>query len=180
MGPIRKLSIGLCFLLLVGLLVFLLATDKNSTAVATAATPTVSSPAAPAPPPESPWSVSESRDDVTGVVTKTASVGFGDQELAVRKIGKKIDVIVTTPDFLETVNNEESHLSSVEYKFDNGKVVTQSWLIASDYDSLFYPSNPSPFIEKLKRAKQFAIQYRPSDKVPQSMTFDVSQFPADF
>jgi hypothetical protein len=122
------------------------------------------------------WDVSESKDDVTGEVTKVAEAGLGSQNIVVRKKDKRLEVFVNTGEFLETMENVETGVSQVAYKFDDGPVIRQGWRLSGDNEGLFYPSDPTPFLEKLAKARTFAFQYRPADKVPQSTTFDVSGF----
>lgn len=131
------------------------------------------------PTPVSMWDVSESKDDVTGEVTKVAEAGLGSQNIVVRKKGKRLEVFVNTGEFLETMENVETGVSQVAYKFDDGPVTRQGWRLSGDNEGLFYPGDPTPFLEKLAKAKTFAFQYRPADKVPQSTTFDVSGFALD-
>lgn len=138
------------------------------------ATPTA---AAPAPP--SNWDVSNSRDDVTGEETKVATDGYGDNEIIVRRRGQHLQLYVVTPDFLETTDNMESRMSPVAYKFDDGKIIHQSWTLSDDNTSLFYPGNPTAFLQKLEQSKSFAFQYHPAEKVPTSETFSVGGFPSD-
>lgn len=132
------------------------------------------------PTPPSPWRVSRSWNEVTGEETITAITGWGEQTLVIRQIGKKLECYLTTGQFLETVDNMHSNLSVVKYKFDDGPIVRQAWHMSSDYDALFYPGDPSAFLKKMRKAKQFAIEYAPADVVPQTVSLDISQFPAGF
>lgn len=81
---------------------------------------------------------------------------------------------------LETVENMDSNISVIAYKFDDGPIVRQGWRMSTDHEGLFYPGNPSVFLEKMRRAKRLAFEYKPADKVPQTISFDVSQFPMEF
>jgi hypothetical protein len=120
------------------------------------------------------WNVSETTDDVTGEVTKVADDTLGSESIVVRKKGKKLEAYINTGEFLETMENVETGVSPVAYKFDDGPVIRQGWHLSQDNEGLFYPGDPTPFLEKLAKAKTFAFQFRPADKVPQSTTFDVS------
>lgn len=144
--------------------------------------PTVDKPSVTAQPaPVSMWNVSETTDDVTGEVTKVADDSVGSESIVVRKKGKKLEAYINTGEFLETMENVETGVSPVAYKFDDGPVTRQGWHLSEDNEGLFYPGDPTPFLEKLAKAKTFAFQFRPADKVPQSTTFDVSGFVlADF
>jgi hypothetical protein len=143
--------------------------------------------------PASPWRTSTSKSEVTGEETTTASLSqssvdkyapngrdfFGKEELVVRQTGHKLEFYFDAAVFMETLQNVDSGLSQVSYKFDDGPVVHQAWSMSKDYNALFYPGNPSAFLKSMAKAKRFAIEYRPADTVAQSISFDVSQFPID-
>jgi hypothetical protein len=139
----------------------------------TAATATEATTAIFQPTPVNVWNVNVTTDDVTGEVTKVADDSLGAKSIIVRKKGKKLEVYINTDEFLETVETIETGVSQVAYKFDDGPVTRQWWHLSEDHEGLFYPGDPTRFLEKLAKAKTFAFQYRPADKVPQSTTFDV-------
>jgi hypothetical protein len=129
------------------------------------------------------WHLTSNTNAVTGEVTTGATLDSPTDEaqsIVIRLTGKKLECYVNTNAFLETVDNVESHISTVQYKFDDGKVVRQGWLLSSDNEALFYPGNCAPFIAQLRKAKTLALEFRPSDKVPQTITFDVEGFPEGF
>jgi hypothetical protein len=134
---------------------------------------------APAPAILSPWSVSASKNELSGEAQLTVINGFRDHAIIVRKRGKKLDCYITTGEFLETVENMDSRRSAVRYKFDDGAIVRQEWIISDNNTSLFYPADPRTFLFKMSIAKRFIVEYRPSDKVPQTQSFDVSPFPPE-
>lgn len=107
----------------------------------------------------------------------TATDGYGKQGMIVRLTGKKLECYVATDEFLETVDNINSRRSLVKYKFDDGPVVQQEWTLSDDNTALFYPGNPTAFIQKLRNARRFVIEYKPSDTIPQTISLDVSLFP---
>lgn len=138
-------------------------------------------PTEPAKPPAivSPWKVSTSTNELNGVKSITATNGFGEEAIIVRLIGKKLECYVTTGTFLETIDNLDSRRTLVKYKFDNGGIVQQSWIISDDNTALFYPGNPMAFIKNMRKAKRFVIEYSPAHLVPQTASFDVSLFPSE-
>jgi len=128
----------------------------------------------------SPWNVGKSTNTLSGELTVTASNGYGQEGLVIRRIGKNLECYVNTGKFLETVQTMHNGGSVVKYKFDNGAVVSQTWQISSDHEGLFYPGNPSGFLKRMSQAKRLVIEYKPADTVPETISFDVSQFPAEF
>jgi hypothetical protein len=128
----------------------------------------------------SPWRISRSWNEVTGEETVTAVTGYGEQEFVIRQIGKKLECYLITGQFLETVENLHSNRSVAKYKFDDGPIVHEPWGMSADNEGLFCPGNPSTFLDKMRRAKHFAIEYKPADVVSQTVSFDVSEFPAEF
>jgi hypothetical protein len=130
--------------------------------------------------PSSPWNVSTDRNELTGETTVTAVVSHSrDGGFIVRQRGKQLDCYVTTGEFLETVENMHSRLSGVGYKFDEGPIVRESWIISDDNVALFIPGNPTSYLKRMRKAKRFVIEYHSTDKIPQTMSFDVSSFPSE-
>jgi len=130
---------------------------------------------------DSDWQVDTETNPVTGIQKKVATLKYRDkQNIIIRLNGETLDCYITTDEFLETVDNMDSRVSTVQYKFDDGKVIRQGWTISGDNTALFYPGNCSPFIAQLRKAKSLAFEYRPSEKIPATITFDVAGFPDDF
>jgi hypothetical protein len=130
--------------------------------------------------PPSPWYVHKSTNEISEEVTVTASNGNGKERLVIRRIGKKLEVYVKTGKFLETIEAMHSGGSVVRYKFDSGAVVRQTWSMSSDNEGLFYPGNPSTFLRRMSQAKRLVIEYEPADTVPETASFDITQFPVEF
>jgi hypothetical protein len=128
----------------------------------------------------SPWHVSTTSNELTGEVNVTAIDGFGDRSIVIRQRGKRLDCYVTTGKFLETVDNMDSRRSLVKYKFDDGPIVRQSWTISDNNTALFFPGNPTAFLQRMRSAKRFVIEYSPADVISETASFDVSSFPPEF
>lgn len=157
------------------------ANGKRSTTDALVAPTPVSAPAptpAPTPAPGF-WQVDKDTNPVSGVVTTVARVG-GNQNIIIRQIGKRLELYITTNQFLETTDNVETRLAPVQYKLDSGKVVRQSWELSDDNTALFYPGNPKAFIAQMRNANSLAFEYSPSGKVPDTIVFDVTGLPDVF
>lgn len=169
---------------LVGLVIIIgvVLSFRTHSGVGASTTPTPSSTATDRQPEQvrpSPWQVSSSHNQLTGETELVASNGFRDNAIIIRKRGRKLECYVTTGEFLEAAENIDSRQSVVGYKFDNGNIVRQSWMISDDNTALFYPGDPRSFLRKISRAKRFVIEFKPSDKVPQTESFDVSSFPPE-
>ncbi len=151
---------------------------------ATSAEPQAESASSQAPAaPQGSWRLSSETNPVTGEVRTVASLNSssGDEQyIIIRLVGKKLDCYVNTNEFLETVNNMESRISTVQYKFDAGKVVRQGWSISANNEALFYPGNCATLIAQIKKAKTLALEFRPSETIPETITFDVEGFPEGF
>ena len=130
--------------------------------------------------PPSPWNVSSERNELTGVIDITAINGYGDQNIVIRRKAGKLELFLTTGKFLETTENMYNRLSRVRYKFDDGAIMQQEWEISSTNNALFYPGDPSAFLQRMSKAQKFVIEYQPADYVAETATFDVSQFPSEF
>lgn len=127
------------------------------------------------------WQVDHDVNAVTGVETTIAFLkNAGRQNIYVRQIGKKLECYITTDEFLETKDNLENRLSTVQYKFDDGKITHQGWLVGASNEDLFYPGSCASFIPELRNHKRLAFEYRPADQVAQTITFDVTGFPDSF
>lgn len=137
--------------------------------------------AAPAPPSQGFWQVEHSTNPVTGEVTTIAGLVYqGDQQLIIRRVGKKLELYITTGKFLETVDNVDSRASTVQYKIGTGKVIRQLWSIGADNETLFYPGSPVAMLEQIRSATSLSFEFRPADEVPQTVTFDVTGLPNVF
>jgi hypothetical protein len=156
---------------------FLTGCDQPKPPPSKAASP----PGADEPEAHSPWDLSTAHNDLSGQITFTAitAATHGDASLIVRLVGKKLECYVNTQDFLETIDNMNSRRSLVGYKFDDGRIVRQEWVISDDNKALFVPGNPTPFIQRMRKAKLFVIEYSPTDVLPKTATFDVSLFPEE-
>jgi hypothetical protein len=173
-------------LVAVGVLVFcMLMVGKirllsNSHTIPTPKSAAVTS-AKPTPAPQGYWQVDSETNPVTGALSTTASLKYqGRQNIIIRQNGKKLDCYITTDTFLETIDNMESRVSTVQYKFDDGKTIRQGWTISADNTALFYPGSCAPLMAKIRKAKSLYFEYRPADEIPQTITFDVTAFPNAF
>ena len=148
---------------------------------ATPAAASVEPAPAPAPPPRGYWQFDSETNPVTGVLKETAYLKYhGDENIVIRLDGKQLDCYVTTGEFLETLANMHSRISTVQYKFDDGKVVRQGWSIGADNTVLFYPGSCAPFLAQLRKSTSLAFEYRPADKMPKPVVFDITAFPEEF
>ena len=129
--------------------------------------------------PSSPWHVSTHSNPVTDELTTVAVTGERGKYLFLRLTGKTLECYLETGEFLETVENMESTTDTVEYRFDHDLPERHVWLMGANNESLFCP-NPTSFIASMRKAQSLSIQYKPADKIPQAVTFDVSQLPAAF
>ena len=87
--------------------------------------------------------------------------------LIVRFKGKSLDVYVNTN---EIVDDESSH---VRIKFDSGNPLAQTWSRSTDYKAVFSP-DPFALLTKLQSSSKFYIEYRPYQKVADTIIFDVA------
>ena len=132
-------------------------------------------------PPQSNWQVDTATNPVTGELTTTAYLkDQGSQNIYIRQKGKKLDFYINTGDFLETMDNLDSRATAVQYRFDSGKVTRQTWTISDDNEAIFYPGNPKGFLTQMRQAKNFAIEYKPAEKIPETITLDVTGLPDVF
>ncbi len=128
----------------------------------------------------SPWDLRTSTNPVSGEVTVVAATDDGiGHSFVLRRRGARLDCYVNTGEFLETVDNMESRISTVRFKLDEGKPLRQGWTISDDNTALFC-GNARVVIGQIQKAHSLAIEYQPADKVPQTAVFDVSQLPAAF
>lgn len=164
------------------LMIVLCGCNDNHTADAPSPAPVMASTPSPvAAVEQGSWQVDSETNPVTGGVTKTAYLRFqGRQNIYVRQKGKTLECYINTDTFLETIENLHSGVSTVQYRFDVGKPVRQGWNMSSDHEALFYPGNPKAFLTQMSKAKTLAFEYRPADKMPAAITFDVTGFPASF
>jgi len=116
------------------------------------------------------WVRSESTDPMDGtkqVVLIADAVDGSGGSLIIRFKGRKLDVYVNTD---EIVDDESA---SVRIKFDDGDPVIQTWGRSTSYKSVFAP-NPFSLLMRLQRAKKFYIEYKPYQRVPETIIFNAS------
>lgn len=127
--------------------------------------------AAPAPEkPASNWVKDEKAnvmDNTKEISLVTSAVGDVGGTLLIRFKGKQLDAYVATK---EVVDDERA---GVRIKFDDGEPARQVWGRSTDYRAVFSP-DPVGLITKLETSKKFYIEYRPYQKVAETIIFDVS------
>jgi len=157
--------------------------EEGSAKVADFAAPATSpAPASVPPTPAGYWQVDHDTNAVTDVVTTTASLRYRDkQNIYIRQRGKRPpDCYIDTGDFLETVDNMHSRMSTVQYRIDDGKLVRQGWVLSDDNTALFYPGSCGPLIAKLRSAKRLAFEYKPAERIESTISFEVEGLPDVF
>jgi hypothetical protein len=132
----------------------------SPTSVSTVPTPS-------AKPSETNWRIDESTNSMDGIKTTVLMNGHGNPSIFIRFKGRQLEAYVTTP---EMVGYDDT---SVRVRFDDGKPVAQSWSRSEDYHALFSP-NPRWLVTKLQASKKFYIEYHPYEKVPETLSFDVT------
>jgi hypothetical protein len=126
-----------------------------------------SSPATPTQASQNNWHINESTSSIDGVKTTLLIDACGDHSIFIRFKGGQLEAYVTTP---EMVAYDDT---SVRVRFDDGKPIDQTWSRSEDYHALFSPS-PRWFVSKLQASKKFYIEYRPYEKIPETLSCDVS------
>ena len=106
-------------------------------------------------------------DNTKEISLATSATGDQGGTLLIRFKGKQLDAYVATK---EIVDEERA---SVRIKFDEGEPMKQVWGRSSDYQAVFSP-DPVGLIKRLESSKKFYIEYRPYQKVAQTIIFDVS------
>jgi hypothetical protein len=87
--------------------------------------------------------------------------------LVIRFKGKELDAYVSTP---EIVDDEKAN---VRIKFGDAEPVRQTWSRSTDYRAIFSP-DPVGLITRLESNSKFMIEYRPYQKMPDTIIFSVS------
>ena len=132
------------------------------------------------PKPATKWVVTSTKNDLTGEPEVFADNAASRRvNMVIRRRGKKLECYINTDEFFETVQNMHTRKSPVSYRFDDGAIVRQAWDISADNTALFYPGNPRPFLDKIRQSRRLVVRFEPADTIPQSATFDVSNFPVE-
>jgi hypothetical protein len=106
-------------------------------------------------------------DNAREISLATSATGDQGGMLMIRFKGKQLDAYVSTK---EIVDDERA---SVRIKFDDGNPMRQVWSRSTNYLAVFSP-DPVGLINQLERSKKFYIEYRPYQKVAQTIVFDVT------
>jgi hypothetical protein len=97
--------------------------------------------------------------------------------LTVRQEGNKLACYVTGADLPDTIDQLPLQHSHVKCAFDEDALKPEEWILSDSSTALFYPGKASEFIQKMRQAKRFVIEYSPTGGAPQSTSFNVSFFP---
>lgn len=130
------------------------------------------------------WKISESTDELTGVSSKTAYLvadkDTGDDEwlysksdLNVRCKGGNLDVFVWFGGRLAFGSFSSGDIA-VEYRFDDGSLVSENWGESTSNESAFAP-NPRTFVSSLKTSSKLVFRAWDFDQDEiTTSTFDTS------
>jgi hypothetical protein len=116
------------------------------------------------------WFKSEKSDPMDGtkeIAVMTSAMGQPSGTLIIRFKGKKLDVYVNTD---EIVDDESA---SVRVKFDDAAPVRQIWTRSTDYKAIFSP-DPFGLLARLQLSNKFYIEYRPYQRTPDTIIFNVT------
>lgn len=135
------------------------------------------------PPGESPWRLSTSKNELTGIETITASTGESPR-LVFRQTGNHEELYLATDEVLDDLVRsgpdsilQESDFAPVSYRFDDGPIVRNDlWSISGDHTALF-AGNLTKILRTLSASNKLVIEYKPLDRIAKTATFDVSKFP---
>jgi hypothetical protein len=106
-------------------------------------------------------------DGTKEILLMTSAIGRPGGFLVVRFKGRKLDVYVNTGDMVD----DES--SSVRIKFDDGAPVRQTWTRSTDYKAVFSPY-PLDLLTRLQLSNKFFLEYRPYQRVPDTIAFNAA------
>jgi len=116
------------------------------------------------------WFKSEKSDPMDGtkeIVVMTSAIGQSSGTLIIRFKGDNLDVYVNTDEIID----DES--ASVRVKFDDAAPVRQTWTRSTDYKAMFSP-DPFGLLTRLQLGSKFYIEYRPYQRVPDTIIFNVT------
>lgn len=130
------------------------------------------------------WIYSTEKDDMRGIVTKTARVesevaydgDFGGSDttsLIIRKIGNRLDVLISNPKLQFMCSSFTDTYVSV--KFDDSPIRRFSCVDpeTNNYGVAFINSEAS-FVQEIKKSKRVIIESQVYQKGPVQQTFNVS------
>lgn len=118
-------------------------------------------------------------DPYTGVTATTAmNILDGDNSLVIRRTGNKLECYINTGQMFSPGKRESGQDSTVHYRFDDGKEISQQWRLSDDHQSLIYPGDPTEFLSELATSKTFAFAFKNASGTLQTVTYDVAGLPA--
>jgi hypothetical protein len=91
--------------------------------------------------------------------------GENDSALIIRCIERKTDAIVVTGGVVDN--------GYVRVKFDDSSASREAWIESSDHQGLFCP-DAITFARRLAKSKSFSIEFKPFERVPKTLSFNVS------
>lgn len=88
--------------------------------------------------------------------------------------GTRVSVGVSVHGMVSSESYESEYSTAVRLRFDDEKPLSQSWGIADSHDALFPSGREKQFLTQLMQHKTFVLEFSYYEKVPRTVTFDVS------
>jgi len=107
---------------------------------------------------------------VVSFVLECVGVPFRSPTLILRYRDKKTDLYIKWYEYFS------GDITRVTYRFDTENAKTESWLVSTSNDSMFYSHKSKDtikFIQRLMEADRFVVRATPYDNGPITVTFDV-------
>lgn len=94
--------------------------------------------------------------------------------LGIRKNGDMLDLIVYPSEYIGRDNND------IKFRFNQGEIVEQNWVMSADNSAFFHPNTPSntiaDFVEKLIIHDRLVFNYQPYNKARQNIVYCTKEF----
>ncbi len=127
--------------------------------------------------PASAWKIATSHngpveEDLISTVSDSGRI-----RLIVRQFGEKLDVYLTAGEGFDEVDTASKGRSLVKYKFDNGELAQDQWIVSKHKTTLLFPGDSLDFIGKIRKSRRLEVELAMVTDSLDTESFNLALFP---
>lgn len=127
--------------------------------------------------PTSAWKVATTHngpveEDLISVVSDSGRI-----RLIVRQVARKLEVYLSVGEGLDDVDTSSKGRGLVKYKFDDGELAQEQWIISKHRTALLFPGDSLDFIGKIRKARRLEVELSLVTDSVDTESFNLALFP---
>lgn len=127
--------------------------------------------------PSSAWKVATSHNGPLEEDLISAVSDSGRIRLIVRQFGKKLEVYLAAGDALDEVDASSKGRSLIKYKFDDGELSQDQWIVSKHKTALLFPGDSLDFVGKIRKARRLEVELSTVTDSLDTESFNLALFP---